>query len=148
MLSVVNLEKEHFRLITDVYNGRNQAIQITHPDFIGGGPFPARGGWVLFFEVMCNLCQDTKTTWFAVGIVKGQNYGLTQSFPNRSYIRKGGRQRFPQLKYVRKDGMVVDSPPCEGLNVDPRRLIQFACKEANLGGSGCCQFLPRSSCLN
>ena len=140
MLSIVNLEKQHFRLITDFYNGRNQEIQITHPDFLG------RGGWVLFFDVMCNLCQDTKTTWFAVGIVRGQNYGTTQPFPARTYIRKGGVQRFPTLKYVTKTGMVVDSPPSAELNVDPRTLINFACKQANLGSNGCCQFLPRSQC--
>lgn len=147
MLSTVNLEKEHFRLITDYFNGRNQAIQIIHPDFIGGGPFPGRGGWVLFFEVMTPNSIDTKVEWFAVGIIRGQTYGGEKSFPNsRSHIRKSGQQRFPELKYVTKTGMVVDSPPSQSFNIDPKTLIQFACKNANLGGHGCCQQLPRSSC--
>jgi len=145
MLSIVNLEKEHFRLITDYYNRRNQSIQITHPDFIGAGQFPGRGGWVLFFEVMTPNSIDTKTEWFAVGIVKGQKYGVINEFPNsRTYIRRSGQQRFPELKYVTKEGMVVDSPPSQSYNINPKQLIQFACKNANLGG--CCQYLPRSSC--
>ena len=145
MLSIVNLEKEHFRLITDYYNRKNQSIQITHPDFIGAGPFPRRGGWVLFFEVMSPNSIDTKNEWFAVGVVRGQIYGIVNEFLNRrTYIRKSGQQRFPELKYVTKEGMVVDSPPSQEYNVNPKQLIQFACKKTNLGG--CCQYLPRSSC--
>lgn len=140
MLSVIPLEKQHFKLISNWYNHEDKMIRIIHPEFQN------RGGWVLFFTVMCPECQDTKTTWFALGVVKGSvSYASANPpFSNRTYIRKSSVQRFPQVQYVTKEGFVVDSPSTPEQIIDIDELIKFACKSSDMGG--CCQNAHRSKC--
>lgn len=137
MFSVIPLEKHNFRLITDYYNHRNQALQILHPDFAN------RAGWVLFFTNWCPNCQDTKTSWFALGIVRGQVHHPIPPYFRKSIQRCHGIQRFPELKYVRTDGVVVDTPRHDE-HVDQHALVQLACQAVGLGG--CCRNIPRPEC--
>lgn len=136
MYSLVPLEKQDFKLVTDYYNSNNQILRIVHPDFKG------KGGWVLLFTTSCPLCQDTKNSWFAVGVIKGdaQFSNINSFYANRTWTRKMSTHRFPQLQYVTKDGFVVNYPAGEAQNVDPNIIINFACQNyGNFQGKlSCC----------
>ena len=133
MYSVVPLEKQDFKLVTDYYNQNNQILRIVHPDFKG------RGGWVLFFTTSCSLCQDTKNSWFAVGVIRGNTSTQKPLFVDRTWTRKMSTHRFPKLQYVTKDGLVVNNPSDKTQNVDPEFIIKFACQHyGNLQGNWSC----------
>ena len=134
MYSVVPLEKQHFRLVSDYYNPNNQILRIVHPDFKG------KGGWVLFFTTSCSLCQDTKNSWFSVGVVRGPTNTPNPFYVDRTWTRKMSTHRFPKLQYVTKDGLVVNNPADKTQNVDPESIIKFACQKYGIiqGKSSCC----------
>lgn len=133
MYSIVPLEKQDFKLVSDYYNQKNQILRIVHPDFKG------RGGWVLLFTTSCPLCQDTKNSWFAVGVVRGNTNTQKPFYVDRTWTRKMSTHRFPKLQYVTKDGFVVNNPSDNTQNVDPRSIIQFACQNyGNMQGKWSC----------
>jgi hypothetical protein len=136
MLSLVPLEKQDFKLVRDYYNPNNQILRVVHPDFQG------RGGWVLLYTTSCPLCQDTKHSWFAVGVVKGnREYPNINSFyADRTWTRKMSTHRFPKLQFVTKDGLLVNNATPETKNVNPEVVIDFACQNYGKlqGKLSCC----------
>lgn len=138
MFSLVPLEKQDFKLVTDYYNPNNQILRIVHPEFKG------KGGWVLLFTTSCPLCQDTKHSWFAVGVIRGNAKfsNLNSFYADRTWTRKMSTHRFPKLQYVTKDGLVVNNPADVSQNVDPNSIINFACENYGLlqGKLSCCSY--------
>jgi glutaredoxin len=130
MYSVIPLEKQHFRVTK---NGG--ALQVTHPVFKG------RAGYVLFFSVWCPQCQDTKTTWFALGVVRGNFQVVIPPYLNKTIQNCRGVQKFPHVQYIRSDGMVVDIRRHDA-KLDPQSLVDYVCKKTKM----CCNFLARPYC--
>lgn len=133
MYSIIPLEKHHFQLIE---NNNYSVMRITHPQFKN------KRGWVLFFTAMCPQCQDTKTTWFALGVLK-MTTSVNHKKPwdtEHTYIRRSNVQRFPQLVYVTENGIIVNSPSNVDHVVNVNGLVKYVCQEYGLGG--CCQQLP------
>jgi hypothetical protein len=98
--TAILLEKDDFTI-----NCHGQ-LKIRHPAFLG------RGGYVAFYAYHCPQCQDTKTTWSAIGLANGNvNVRQPQVNPytkNRMISRARCIKRYPLLRTVRKNGIVTD----------------------------------------
>ena len=118
MYSLVALEKDDFLLT------RDGNIKVRHPVFQG------REGFVAFYTMWCPQCQDTKTSWSALGLVKGswklQGPQLDPYARDRMITRTRCIKRFPYIQAIRHDGLVIDYPG------DPKLVIDLICKKAGL----------------
>lgn len=127
MYTIVLLEKDDFVILP------NGQIRIRHPAYQG------RGGYVAFYTYWCPQCQDTKTTWSAIGMVPGKlnlGYQMNMHAKEQMISRAKCIKRYPMLKAVRKDGVVVDH---YGNDI---AIVDMMCKMAGLN----CGFLHR--CFN
>lgn len=127
--TIVLLEKDDFILV-------GGQLVIRHPAFVN------RGGFVAFYTYHCPNCQDTKTSWSAIGIVRGTVpfFQGRMPIPERYQMisRAKNIKRYPLLKSVRKDGLVTE---WNG-NVDKRVILDAICCKAGLN----CGHVYRSIC--
>ena len=107
----------------DFINLPTGQLRIRHP------AYQNRGGFVAFYVYWCPQCQDTKTTWSAVGVVPGKidiGYQVDPAIKNEMISRSKCIKRYPLLRAVRKDGVVTD------FRGDPKPIIDMICEKAGL----------------
>ena len=125
--SVVLLEKDDFILLDD------NRLMVRHPAFQG------RGGFVMFYTYWFPDCQDTKTSWSSVGLVKGSgsiNKGGMIPLPRSHMISRAKCiKRFPYIKAVRTDGITQDYYG----SIPKETIVNIICKKAGL----CCDYIKR-----
>lgn len=142
MYSVIPLEKSHFRYAQNPSCPSNRCyagegvLQVTHPAFRN------RVGYVLFFPMWSPHSQDTKTSWFAMGLLRGHVEVHIPEYMRTSIQRCSNTRRFPSIHYVRKDGVVVDARRHD-TEYDQKNLVELVCRAA---GMKCCGYLPRPNC--
>ena len=118
-MSIVLLEKDDFIVLP------NGQLRIRHPAFQG------RGGYAAFYAYHCPQCQDTKTSWSAIGLVNGHvNVPTPQENPwmrNEMVSRSRCIKRYPLLRRVRPDGVVgaYNGP-------DTKAIVNEMCIKAGL----------------
>jgi len=118
-MSIVLLEKDDFV----VSNGQ---LYIRHPAFQG------RGGYAAFYTYWCPQCQDTKTTWSAIGMVNGhvdlRNPQENPFHRDEMISRSKCIKRYPLLRTVHKNGLVG----YYNGSIDSSAIIDDMCKKAGL----------------
>ena len=118
MDTIILVEKDDFIVLP------NGHLVIRHPAFRG------RGGFVAFYAYHCPNCQDTKTSWSAIGMVKGtvrerdQNGNLAEM--DQMISRAKCIKRYPLLKYVKPNGVVVD------FHGDKNAILDTMCAKAGM----------------
>lgn len=123
--SVILLEKDDFLVLPD------NRLKIRHPAFQG------RDGYVAFYTYHCPDCQDTKTSWSSIGMVRGPWHEPQGNPFAKDYMISRAKciKRYPHVMYVRTDGIVQEYYG----NVDKRMLVNVMCKKAGL----CCDYVAR-----
>lgn len=114
-MSIVLLEKNDFFVTS-----RDQLV-VRHPAFKG------RGGFLAIYTYWCPQCQDTKTSWSAIGMVNGNVNVNNPHVNNHMASRSKCLKRYPLLRKVHVSGLVSDYPGSDG-----KHILHEMCRKANM----------------